>query len=94
MDLQAAEYVIGAANAEDMGRVRAMLPRAFTGQRQPRIRVAKRLDNSRIIGVVAWWLRPKKKIFSAGRFFYSCCEFLANPRCWRYSGEGVDYRSA
>ena len=82
MDLQAAEYVIGAANAEDMGRVRAMLPRAFTGQRQPRIRVAKRLDNSRIIGVVAWWLRPKRKSIQQAAFYIRVVNF------WQSRGVG------
>ncbi len=69
MDLQAAEYSIGAANAEDMGRVRTMLPRAFSGNRQPRIRVAKRLDTSQIIGVVTWWLRPRKDSYQQAAFF-------------------------
>ncbi len=82
MDLQAAEYSIGAAKAEDMGRVRAMLPKAFTGNRQPRIRVAKRLDTSQIIGVVAWWLRPKRKSFQQAAFFIR----VGNP--WQSRGVG------
>ena len=83
MDLQAAEYAIGVARAEDIDAVRVLLPKAFTGQRQPRIRVAKRLDTSQIIGVVAWWLRPKRKSFQQAAFFI----YVASN--WQSRGVGV-----
>ena len=83
MDLQAAEYAIGVARAEDIDAVRVLLPKAFTGQCQPRIRVAKRLDTSQIIGVVAWWLRPKRKSFQQAAFFI----YVASN--WQSRGVGV-----
>ena len=72
---QAEEYSIEVAEAKDMGRVRALLPMAFSGRRRIRARVAKQLDTSRIIGAAAWWLRPTGESSRQAAFFIR----VANP---------------
>ena len=82
MRLQAAEYSIWAAKGEDIDRVRAVLPKAFSEERRPRVRIAKRLDNSEIVGTVAWWLRGKRKSRRQAAFFI----YIKNP--WQSRGVG------